>query len=137
MKVYISGPFSDKGKIRLFVDMVREIGHTVTWDWTREISQEVSHDEYMTGSRRVLDAIGEADIVIFIFDKPKNPNRGMFTELGISLGQSKKIMIYNPNEVRTNLRWLTSENIETCLYYHSAEVYNSWSDISESLSSMV
>lgn len=135
MKIYISGPFDNKGYVRLFMEELRKRGHEITFDWTAVPTIDKNNYEYNNNAKAAFDGISQCDTLIAVFNNPKYMGRGIFTEIGIALGMGKKVIIYN-QENMVNLTFLNSDRIETNIYYHlgpNVSVFSNWADIRNQL----
>lgn len=135
MKVYISGSFSNKGQIKLFIGHLEKSEHIVTYDWTRSHDVSKNHMTYGAAADEVYKGISDSDILVCIFGSNVDRNRGVFVEIGIALGMGKNVYILNSGHSE-NITWLPSERIETNIFYHyepRVKVFSEWKLLLESI----
>ena len=90
MKIYVAGKWEDRLHIRVLQEALREMGHTITIDWTW-------HEKDDTGfpsQYAVEDIIGASvcDIYIGVF-KTRHFYRGALVEMGAALASGKRVYI--------------------------------------------
>lgn len=117
MKLYLSGPIDNRGKMKMMAESLRRRNHKLTFDWYDVPSVEKNIEEYNFASKSVYDAISDCDALVVFINDPKIRHRGVFTEIGIALGMKKRVFIFNENHT-DHVLWLPSERIETTMYYH-------------------
>jgi nucleoside 2-deoxyribosyltransferase len=103
VKFYTASKFERFLEVRYFNDQLRELGHTVTWDWTRtkefnQFGYSVSHaplhpDDRLYYARADVKGAREADAVILL-DGPDL--RGALVEAGIAIGAGKELWLVEP-----------------------------------------
>ena len=111
MKFYIASSFKNIDKVRYVSKKLSEKGFIHTYDWT--LNENVTTlEELMVIGQKETNAVIEADIVIVLLPAGK----GSHVELGIAIGNSKKIYLYSSsNEV---------DNLETTsTFYQLPEIY--------------
>lgn len=129
-KLYVAGKWGNKEKINKVIKELVKKGYTITHNWTKVEGQEydkTSKEQTLKHNRCCasldVDAVKEADCVLAIMDDPDYAYRGTFCEIGVALGQEKKIIVYCPHEkaqCKTN-----------CFFHHpSIEHY---SDLNEAV----
>ena len=111
MKVYVGGKFSDKKKIRAYMDRIEKMGNVITHDWTSfeykpededELFMDDGCSENMEMSAKYdIEGVKDCDVFLAIFEDKDYPYRGTFTELGCALGLEKKIIIMCPEPKAT------------------------------------
>jgi len=106
MKVYVAGKFTDKEKIRGYMDELEKLGHTITHDWT-SFKPTYDEDDLFMGDENQgedmeqsaihnIQGIRDADAVVCIMEDKKYAYRGTFTELGCAIGLKKEIILMCP-----------------------------------------
>lgn len=111
MKFYIASSFKNIDKVRYVSKMLDGKGFIHTYDWT--LNENVTTlEELKVIGQKETNAVIEADIVIVLLPAGK----GSHVELGIAIGNSKKIYLYSSsNEV---------DNLETTsTFYQLPEIY--------------
>ncbi len=103
LRVYVAGSSREIVRVRRVHTWLREHGHTVTHDWTREVeaaiasgvSEEAMGDiDALTHVWRDLDAVRAADVLWLL--SPQEPTRGAWVELGFATGIGKPIVVTGP-----------------------------------------
>ncbi len=94
-------------------------GYIYTYDWTVNESASTIEDLREIGLNE-KNAVMDADIIIVILPAGK----GSHIELGIALGQGKRIYLYSPNDEVNNLD-------TTSTFYHLSEVQKCMGTIEE------
>ncbi len=94
-------------------------GYIYTYDWTVNESASTIEDLREIGLNE-KNAVIDADIIIVILPAGK----GSHIELGIALGQGKRIYLYSPNDEVNNLD-------TTSTFYHLSEVQKCMGTIEE------
>ena len=129
MKVYLSGPFDNRGKVRILAESLKRRKHEITFDWYDVPAVEKNIEEYNFAAKSVYDAIKNSEVLVIIITDPKQTHRSIFTEIGIALGMGKKILIFNEDH-NEHVLWLSSDRIETTMYYHmnpEVKTFKVWS----------
>ncbi|MNI01357.1 hypothetical protein D3C73_541960 [compost metagenome] len=110
MKFYVASSFKNLHTVRYVSEQLISRGFIHTYDWTQ--NENVSTIEQLRGiGLKEKEAVIEADFIIVVLPAGK----GSHIELGIALGQGKRIYLYSPNEKVNNLT-------TTSTFYHLPEV---------------
>lgn len=110
MKFYIASGLQNKEVVRDVANQLKEKGHIHTYDWTK--NEHISTiEELREIGQKEKEAVLEADTVIVLLPGGK----GTHIELGLALGQEKKIYLYSPTS-DINQPHVTST------FYHLPEV---------------
>ncbi len=91
MKLYVAGKFQERAQVRVLMDKLETMGHTITFDWTGE--EQLTRPDHPVGN--VIDDVGggkSADALVCRFINPLN-YRGSLIELGVALGAGKKVFM--------------------------------------------
>ncbi len=96
MKFYVSGQWFKKPQIRQIIKRVKEMGHSITRDWTLIEMGNTSNPAVGKYARLNANAIKNADILLVIMTDTEYPYRGTFTEIGVALGCGTQIFIVCP-----------------------------------------
>ncbi len=109
-KFYVASSFKNIDTVRSVSKQLINKGYIQTYDWTKNEKASTLKDLKDIGQLE-KSAVMEADFLIVILPAGK----GSHIELGIALGQGKRIYVYSPsNEVN---------NVETTsTFYHVPEV---------------
>lgn len=98
MKFYIASGLSNKEAVRFVSEQLKNKGHVHTYDWTKN-EKPVTLERLQEIGQLELDGVLGADVVIVLLPGGK----GTHIELGIALGQGKKIYLYSDNEEVNNV----------------------------------
>ncbi|WP_348775056.1 group-specific protein [Psychrobacillus sp. NEAU-3TGS] len=106
MKFYIASSLKNIEQVRYVSKRLKNKGFIHTYDWT--INDNVTTlEELKVIGRKEKNAVIEADFVVVLLPAGK----GSHIELGIAMGNDKKIYLYSPNN--------EVDNIETTsTFYH-------------------
>lgn len=109
-KFYVASSFRNIDAVRYVSEQLVSIGYIQTYDWTK--NEEIStFDDLKDIGQNEKKGILEADFIVILLPGGK----GTHIELGIALGQGKKIFLYSANEEVNNFE-------TTSTFYHLAEV---------------
>jgi nucleoside 2-deoxyribosyltransferase len=101
VKVFVSGKVGDEADARRVMDILRALGHDLTFDWTA-IPHLQPYDDNADAAARaaVLEVRGvqEADALVLVAHER---GVGMYVELGIALGLGKKVYVITAQPSRT------------------------------------
>lgn len=100
MRIYTASKFENAAFVRNFNRKLRDLGHTVTWDWTD--TREFLDDGTVTSAtpeQRVeyglLDYAGVMQCDLLILIDFEVPVRGGAWEAGMAIGAGKEVWIVN------------------------------------------
>ncbi|GGE62909.1 nucleoside 2-deoxyribosyltransferase [Priestia taiwanensis] len=93
MKFYIASSLQNKEQVQLLSTRLIEIGHTHTYDWTRN-NRASTIEELSRIGELERKAVREADYLIILLPAGK----GSHIEMGIAVGLDKPVYILSPNE---------------------------------------
>jgi nucleoside 2-deoxyribosyltransferase len=110
MKFYIASGFNNKDSVRYVSEKLKDKGYIHTYDWTKNERASTIKELKEVGQKE-KSAVIEADILIVLLPAGK----GSHIELGIALGQGKKVYLYSPTEEVYNFE-------TTSTFYHLPEV---------------
>ena len=110
MKFYIASSLKNIDQVRDVSKRLKNKGFIHTYDWT--VNENVTTlEELRVIGEKEKNAIIEADVVVVLLPAGK----GSHIELGIAIGNGKKIYLYSPNK--------EIDNIETTsTFYHLPEI---------------
>ena len=77
MKVYVAAKCEDKANSALLMNQLREVGHTISYDWTQ---CSVCNEEQ---ARRDMEGVLDADVFVGIFVE-NLPYLGAVAEFGMA-----------------------------------------------------
>lgn len=121
MKIFVSGKFADKVKINNIIEDLEKLGYIITFNWTQYDEIDDTGEKKRIAGILDADGVKDADMHICILDDPHHTYRGTFTEIGISIGLDKPIVIYSPHD--------NADYRETPFLYHpNITCYTDWYD---------
>lgn len=98
MKIYVAGASREVNDIVPFITALRQAGHEITFDWTREVLEyqrtATSTKTPLTTEKRLECALADAngvldcDLLWVCCPQPESHSVGCWTELGIAIGAS-------------------------------------------------
>ena|SRR5437762_12072580 len=86
LKVYVAGKVEDKERVREIQTQLRQVGHTITLDWTT--ASQDSRQQALKDIRGVADA----DVFVGVFEEDY-AYRGTLVEMGAALALGKPVYI--------------------------------------------
>lgn len=89
MRVYVAGPSADREEVQAVQRFVRQEGHEINYDWTKEYGQ----GEPGVICAAEIAAVRDADAVLIILTD--QPSVGSIVEFGAALGAAKPVVIYD------------------------------------------
>jgi len=95
MRIYVAGKWSDKVKIKAFMNRLTALGHIITEDWTLhpDGGPTKSKELLLADAQADLAGIDSADCFIAILDDPAYRYQGTFFELGYAVAQGKRVVV--------------------------------------------
>jgi nucleoside 2-deoxyribosyltransferase len=95
--VYVAGAFVHKPTVQVVQSTLRKIGYTITLDWTLSENDNggANPDLLREFSRRDMQGVRDADVVVAVFNDPVYAYRGTFAELGAALALRKPTFVYD------------------------------------------
>ncbi|MRX73074.1 group-specific protein [Bacillus lacus] len=98
MKFYIASSFKNTEKVKYVSKMLIEKGFTHTYDWT--LNENITTlEELKEIGQKETNAVIDAEFVVVLLPAGK----GSHVELGIAIGNSKKIYLYSSDNEVDNL----------------------------------
>ena len=99
MKLFVASSYLNKSEARAVMGILKKAGHEITFDWTKpEKIQTVA--QRARKAERDEQGVTEAERLVVVW-----PGRvGTATEIGIALGQGKKIHILGSPDL-PNIYW--------------------------------
>lgn len=124
MKFYVASSFRNIDAVNQVANHLKNRGHIQTYDWTKNAKakeeQNFTFDDLKDIGQNEKNAVIEADFVVVLLPGGK----GTHIELGIALGQGKRIFIYSPNGEINNFD-------TTSTFYHLPEIEKCFGTINE------
>ncbi|MFD1778490.1 group-specific protein [Fredinandcohnia salidurans] len=109
-KFYVASSFKNIETVRYVSQQLVKRGFIHTYDWTKNERASTFDDLKAIGIQE-KNAVIESDFLIVLFPAGK----GSHIELGIALGQGKKIYLYSPDDQINHFE-------TTSTFYHLPEV---------------
>ncbi|KSU64488.1 group-specific protein [[Bacillus] enclensis] len=112
-KFYVASSFRNLDAVRYVTSKLVDNGYFHTYDWTTSEKSKgsLTLDDLKTIGENEKKAVMESDFIVVLLPGGK----GTHIELGIALGQGKRIFLYSPDR--------EIENVETTsTFYHLPEV---------------
>jgi len=81
MKIYVAAKWEDRPRVQQIYQVLRELGHTITYDWTA--CDQFSIDQAIHDRQGVMDAEG----FVFIAEKDY-PFKGAYVEFGMACARN-------------------------------------------------
>jgi nucleoside 2-deoxyribosyltransferase len=101
MKLFIAGKVGKEEEARKVMEMVREAGHEITFDWTSiPHLRPYEKNEEMSKNAAILEAqaASKCDALILLADEK---GVGMYVELGIALANGKPVFVIGGEGIPT------------------------------------
>lgn len=109
-RFYVASSFKNIETVRFISKQLRDMGYIHTYDWTKNERTSTIEELKEIGIQEVK-AVKESDFIIVLMPAGK----GSHIELGIALGQGKRIYLYSPNNEVNDIE-------TTSTFYHLPEV---------------
>ncbi|MBZ5201739.1 nucleoside 2-deoxyribosyltransferase [Planomicrobium chinense] len=123
-KFYVASSFKNMDAVHYLTNKLLDKGYLQTYDWTKNAQakekQTITLKDLMEIGQHEIQAVSDSDFVVILLPGGK----GTHVELGIALGQNKKIFLYSEDG---------SINIAeaTCTFYHLPEVEKCFGTLDE------
>lgn len=119
MKFYIASSLKNIDQVKYVSKRLKNKGFIHTYDWT--VNENVTTlEELKAIGQKEKNAVIEADFVVVLLPAGK----GSHIELGIAMGNDKKIYLYSPNKEVDNIE-------KTSTFYHLPEIEKCFGTIDE------
>ena len=86
MKIYIAAKYEESEKAKRLMNIFREEGHTITFDWTRE-----DPDPDGDIAQKLVKAVKQADVLVVLMLN-SHTSQGVWVEIGIALAHNIPII---------------------------------------------
>lgn len=94
MNIYVSGSRHEIPRVREVMDILRQLGHKVTFDWTVHFDKNgITDPEYL--AECALDdfkGVCSADLVVALFENG-HAYKGTCAELGVAVARGIKVIV--------------------------------------------
>jgi hypothetical protein len=114
-KFYVASSFKNRDAVHYVTNYLKSKGYVHTYDWTKNgktSGEQTSTFEELKGiGQKEKNAVLESDFIIVLLPGGK----GTHIELGIAIGQEKRIFLYSPDRAIDNFE-------TTSTFYHLPEV---------------
>lgn len=127
MKLYLAGKKGDSGYIGRYAKALEEDGHEVVYSWWDMAWEPVKAEAHAEMSRRMIEAIEAADLLILI--PPKEGGLGCFYEAGYAAGYGIPVVLlrdtatdperYAMSGSRKNGRWFPRSSS----FFHNHDLF--------------
>ena len=94
MKFYVGSGMKNCELVNDYAKLLKENGWEQTYDWVKNISNDISKDDMIKYASLESQGIVDADVVIILLPA----GRGAHIELGMSLALNKKIFLCSTTE---------------------------------------
>lgn len=94
MKFYVGSGMKNWELVNYYAKLLKENGWEQTYDWVKNISDDVSKDDMIKYASLESQGIIDADVVIILLPA----GRGAHIELGMSMALNKKIFLCSTTE---------------------------------------
>ncbi len=129
-KFYVASSFRNLESVSYITKLLKKEGYTLTYDWTQHAKKKelrsLSFDDLRDIGIREKNGILESDFIVVLLPGGK----GTHTELGIALGQEKKVFLYSSNGEINNVE-------TTSTFYHIPEVEKCFGTLDELLNKII
>lgn len=129
-KFYVASSFRNIEAVNYVTNQLIDKGYLHTYNWTRNAKskeeQTITLEDLIEIGQNEKKAVMESDFVVVILPGGK----GTHIELGIALGQKKKIFLYSPDCAINNVD-------TTSTFYHLPEVEKCYGTLDELLDKIV
>src|SRR3954453_21503245 len=120
---YVAGPANEVKQAKTIIRIIQEIGHEVTFDWTRLREEggegvirdtwEGHEEEARVHSGRERQGVIDCDILVFWLPTEANGGKGCYWEAGIaSADPQKEIWVLNYEKHNSNLVFYYLDNVK-------------------------
>lgn len=95
-RVYVAGKFEDSERVREVQAELRDLGHEITYDWTRQAQVSVEQ------ARADISGVMTADFLVMVLEK-EYPYKGTWVEMGIAIGGGLPIFVLGSAWAKENI----------------------------------
>lgn len=90
IKVFVSGRWQERNKVRRLMNLLEELGYQISYDWT----QTEDKPRCLCGSDAVADIQGvkDADVYVGVFFN-EHKYQGALIEMGVALALGKPVIV--------------------------------------------
>jgi len=89
MKFYVGSGMQNCELVNYYAKLLKENGWEQTYDWVKNISDDISKDDMRKYASLESQGVGDADVVIMLLPG----GRGAHIELGMAMALNKKIFL--------------------------------------------
>lgn len=94
MKFYVGSGMKNCGLVNYYAKLLKENGWEQTYDWVKNISDDISREDMIKYASLESQGIVESDVVIILLPG----GRGAHIELGMAMALNKKIFLCSTTE---------------------------------------
>lgn len=114
-KFYVASSFRNIEAVQYVTNQLKSKGYIHTYDWTKNAKakeeQTFTFEDLKIIGQKEKEGVFEADFVVVLLPGGK----GTHIELGMAMGQKKRIFLYSPNKSIYNFE-------TTSTFYHLPEI---------------
>jgi hypothetical protein len=94
LKIYVATKFEQAAYAKKVMEALESAGHSITHDWTGEVSEGKEEDELkqflLKCASADFEGVRNCDLLLLLNHQH---GKGMFTELGMALAFNKKVIV--------------------------------------------
>ena len=113
--VYVAGKFQRKGEVIEIYDKLRDIGHTVSYDWTKHDNikpYSENPDRAREYCENEVEAITESDVFIYLTQDKGTTNKMEYGAALMKAVLQSNITVYAVGEYNTSSPWFFHPKIK-------------------------
>lgn len=99
MKFYVGSGMKNCEDVNKYAIMLKENGWEQTYDWVKNVSDDVSRDDMIKYASLEQDGVARADVVIILLPA----GRGAHIELGMAMALNKRIFLCSTMKEEFNI----------------------------------
>ncbi len=94
MKIYVAGKYEDKDRVRFIHQLLIQMGHEITLDWTNHeiYPNDAIAERLLEFASDDIKGVKEADLYIGLMTIPYQ-YKGLYVEMGVALGKGIPVYI--------------------------------------------
>lgn len=129
-RFYVASSVKNVENVRYVAQNLERKGYVNTYDWTRILEardeKTLTFEDLGDIGRKERDGLLNADVVVILLPGGK----GTHVEMGIAIGQAKRIILHSPDEAINNFE-------TTSTFYHLPEVEKCYGTLDELLGEII
>lgn len=134
MRIYLAGGSSERlTVVQPMIERMKQVGYTVTYDWTRGEEWCAGGDAALTREQRRkaagvdIEGVERAQFLWLLV--PEQPTRGAWVELGVAIAKGLLVVASGPrlrDSIFTELAFKTFETHELAFEFWRHMIGNEW-----------